>query len=161
MTRSPTPQIQSSLSEEPIPAGDVSYYCERLRNRVFEDVMRAFAQEAAAGRITKAALARKLGKRPEQITRWFSGPSNWTLDTIGTLLLALDAELESKVVFLRDRLPVNYAHPLVESLVGEHTIESKRRRPSFYVIEAPSKKPRTGASESKSRVKLSIHPESA
>ncbi len=146
MTTSRTPQTPSSSNEEPISAGNIAYYCERLRNRVFEDVVEAFAQEAEAGRITKASLARKLGKGPEQITRWFSGPSNWTLDTIGTLLLALDAELETNVVFLRDRSPVNYAHPLVEHLIGAGRRAQKREAAPHIQIDTRAKAPGSDAS---------------
>ena len=153
MTTSRTPQTPSSSNEEPISAGDIAYYCERLRNRVFEDVVEAFAEEAAAGRITKAALARKLGKGPEQITRWFSGPSNWTLDTIGTLLLALEAELETNVVFLRDRPAVNYAHPLVEDLIGAAVRAKKREAAPHYPIGA---RPKEAGSDAGTTAKMLV-----
>jgi len=42
----------------------------------------------------KAKLARRLDKRPEQITRWLSEPGNLTFDTLSDLLLGLSgAEL--------------------------------------------------------------------
>lgn len=40
-------------------------------------------------RITRAALARKLGRDPSQITRWLSSPGNWTLQTLGLLMGAM------------------------------------------------------------------------
>ncbi|MBM3518751.1 MAG: hypothetical protein FJX56_12970, partial [Alphaproteobacteria bacterium] len=83
---------------ERLSRADLAYYEQHLRNEIFSKVLRAFAQEAEAGRITKAYLAHCLGKDPAQITRWLSGPSNWTLNTVSNLLTAMDARLSAEVV---------------------------------------------------------------
>jgi hypothetical protein len=49
-------------------------------------VMREFKK---AG-ISRATLARRLGKRPEQVSRLLGGPGNWTLDTVSDLLFAIN-----------------------------------------------------------------------
>jgi transcriptional regulator with XRE-family HTH domain len=41
---------------------------------------------------SKADLAKMLGKKPEQITRWLAGPGNITLDTLSDLIFALKGE---------------------------------------------------------------------
>jgi len=43
----------------------------------------------AESELTKADLARMLGKEPSQITRWLSGSGNLTLDTLSDLLFAV------------------------------------------------------------------------
>ena len=141
MPTSQTPQTQHSLNEGQIPVAEIAYYNQRLRNHIFGQVLKAFAEEAEAGRINKAELARKLGKEPPQITRWFSGPSNWTLDTISSLLVGIGAELDTAVVFLRDRAQPNYAHPLVEQLAGQTLLETTPHSPARISLDDLPKRP--------------------
>lgn len=42
--------------------------------------------------MNRADLARKIGRKPEQITRWLGAPGNWTSDTVSDLLLGLGCE---------------------------------------------------------------------
>ena len=135
MTTSQMPQTQASSNDAVISVGQLAYYNQRLRNRIFEDVLKAFIQEAKAGRITKARLAKRLGKKPAQITRWLSGPSNWTLDTISALLLGIGAELDSEVAFLRDRTRPNYAHPFIEQFEGRAEIGSAPPPPALVSFD--------------------------
>ena len=105
--------------------GRLAYYNQRLRNRVFAEVLRAIDNEIAAGRITRANIARRLGKNPSQVSRWLSGPGNWTLDTVSDLLTAIESELDTRVVFYRDRSRPNYQHPMA----------STRDRDSVQILE--------------------------
>jgi hypothetical protein len=89
MTTSHRTLTTTTPTGDVLSAGDLAYFRERQSNRVYEAVFKAFV---GAG-ITKADLARKLKKKPEQITRWLSGPGNWTLDTVSDLLLALGSEM--------------------------------------------------------------------
>ena len=73
--------------------GTLSYFRERLRNRLHQLVLREFMRRENAGELTRADLARRLSKRPEQITRWLGAPGNWTLDTVSDLLLGMGMEL--------------------------------------------------------------------
>ena len=97
---------------------DVSYYRQRQKNRVFTELVQFFAQEAERRGITKKDLAAALGKDPAQITRWLSAPANFELDTLSDLLLALDAEMDHKIVRFEDRPKPNYAHPLIANHTG-------------------------------------------
>src|SRR5579859_1071833 len=82
---------------------DVSYYRQRQKNRVFTELVQFFAQEAERRGITKKDLAAALGKDPAQITRLLSAPANLELDTLSDFLLALDAEMDHKIVRFKDR----------------------------------------------------------
>lgn len=64
------------------------YFQERLRGRLYDLVMKEFEKYREGGR-TRAQLAARLGKRPEQITRWLSEPGNLTIDTLSDLLLGI------------------------------------------------------------------------
>jgi transcriptional regulator with XRE-family HTH domain len=82
---------------------DIAYYRQRQKNRVFTALTAFFAEEAERGRITKKELARKLGKDPAQITRWLSAPSNFELDTLSDILLAMGAEMDHEIIRFGDR----------------------------------------------------------
>ncbi len=56
-----------------------------------------FLAEGQGSGLTRSKLAKRLGKRPEQITRWLAAPGNLTLDTISDLLLTMNAEIDPKV----------------------------------------------------------------
>lgn len=78
------------LTGEPIPAGQRAYFQERLKGRIFSFIVGAFLkQQRENPEITKAAIARRLERRPEQINRWLAGPSNMTVETISDLILAV------------------------------------------------------------------------
>ncbi len=78
------------VSGEPIPDGQLAYFRERLKTRIFSFIVKGFLdQQKACPQITQASIARRLHRRPEQINRWLSGPANMTLDTVSDLVLAV------------------------------------------------------------------------
>lgn len=69
--------------------------------------------------LTKREIAFRLGKEPSQITRWLSGPSNWTLDTFSDLLIAMGAELDHSVSMINEKAASTVRHPLMQTHVCE------------------------------------------
>ena len=116
MPTSQTQKTPASSTNQPISTREITYYNRRLQNAVFNEIVRAFVEEVKAGRLSRATLAKRIGKEPAQITRWLSGPANLTLNTISIILLGMNAEMDAKVVFSRDISVPNYAHPLVDAL---------------------------------------------
>lgn len=95
---------------------DIHYYRERHRNRVFSAVIERFAKLVETTGLTKREIAVRLKKDPAQITRWLSGPSNWTLDTGSDLLLAMGAELDQAVAEINEKTKEQReVHPLAQS----------------------------------------------
>jgi plasmid maintenance system antidote protein VapI len=60
----------------------------RNKNKAHSQCLELFEKSG----LTKADLAKMLGKKPEQITRWLAGPGNITLDTLSDLVFALSGE---------------------------------------------------------------------
>ncbi len=118
MSTSQMQKTSASFTNQPISSREIAYNSRRLQNDIFNEIIKAFVEEVKAGRISRATLAKRIGKEPPQITRWLSGPANLTLNTISTILLGMGAELDAKVVFSRDISMPNYAHPLVDSLAS-------------------------------------------
>jgi len=94
--------MKITSSKQKISSKEIYYFRQRLKNKIFQSILAYFADVAKEGKLTKKDMANLLGKDPAQITRWFSGPNNWTLDTISDLLLAMDAELKHDIVSLHD-----------------------------------------------------------
>jgi hypothetical protein len=121
--------MENTSKLDPMKTRDRAYYRQRQKNRVFTELVRFFADEAERRQITKKDLAEALAKDPAQITRWLSAPSNFELDTLSDILLALGAEMDHRIVRFSDRANANYAHPLVVAQ-PKMTVEISRPKPS-------------------------------
>lgn len=84
--------MENTLNNKAMRSEDLYFYRQRYKNHVFQTVMALFVKRAKSEGLTKKQLAARLKKDPAQITRWFSGPGNMTLDKVSDLLLAMDAE---------------------------------------------------------------------
>lgn len=84
--------LQEIVSGEPIPKGKLAYFRGRLKYRLYNLVIEKFADMEKSQGLTKAELARRIGCKPEQITRRLGAPGNWTLDTVSDLLLGIAGE---------------------------------------------------------------------
>jgi hypothetical protein len=81
---------QLPLTGETIPTGRRAYFQERLKGRVYSWLIGEFQrQKNLRSDLSQRDIARRLDKRPEQINRWFSGPSNLTLETLSDLVLGI------------------------------------------------------------------------
>ena len=91
-----TPSRKSFLSHlvdgGVIPPGKLAYFRRRLRNRLHRAVLSEFSRLAATEQLTKKVLAQRIGKKPEQITRWLTASGNWTIDTLSDLLIGMGTE---------------------------------------------------------------------
>lgn len=103
MTTSQTSKFLTEiLSEETIPIGKLAYFRARLTNEIHAVVLEQFARLRGEGKINKKKLAERIGRSPEQITRWLSGPGNWTIETLSDLLLGMKCEARVSVSSLTD-----------------------------------------------------------
>ena len=92
--------MKSTFGEARLSMADVYFFRQRLKNKIFQSALAYFVDVAKERNLTKKDIAKLLDKDPAQITRWFSGPNNWTLDTISDLLLAMGAEMTHEIVSL-------------------------------------------------------------
>jgi hypothetical protein len=96
----------------PIPPGKRAYFQTRLKNRLYNFVVTKFLEEERAGNLTRAELARRIGRKPEVITRILKSPGNWRLDTVSDLLLGIAGEeLDTSSSSLLNRPTRNFALP--------------------------------------------------
>ena len=67
------------------PSVTLAYFRQRQRNRLFDLVHAEFRKSG----LTQAELARRMGRRPEVVSRMLGAPGNWRLDTVSDLLFAI------------------------------------------------------------------------
>ena len=103
-------EIRAGHDGPAIPESKRIYFQRRLRDRCFDFIIGRFLREQANG-LTKAKLARRIGKPPEVVNRWLAAPGNLTLDSISDLLLGICAEEpEMDGCSVLNRQPTNYFH---------------------------------------------------
>ena len=109
MRTSTTSMLSEIASGAPVPQEKLAYFQERTRNRIYTYVLKKFLEEERSGRLTRAELARRIGRKPEVITRLLGAPGNWTIGTISDLLIGIAAEeLEPASSSLMNRPRRNY-----------------------------------------------------
>jgi hypothetical protein len=134
-------QFLSEVTEgKKIPAGTLAYFRQRLQNRVHNLLLNEFLRLSDQGKITKAELARRVGRpNPSQITRWLSSSSNCSLDTISDLLLAMGVEPELGVREVERSVTRNYDGPdFLLDAERDATIKKMTERPPTPVPKAPT-----------------------
>jgi hypothetical protein len=118
VTTSPKMLLTDAIySDKPLTPFQTEYFGARYRNRLHSEVLRLFTLENKRRGLTRADLAKRLGKRPEQVTRWLSAPGNWTLDTVSNLMLAMGYEPEVGSRCLADIQPQNRYHDLASPTI--------------------------------------------
>lgn len=113
MSTSAKKQFLSEIlsDNDPIPPGKLAFFRERFRDHLYDLVLSEFLKREAGG-LTKAAIAKRIGRKPEQITRWLGAPGNWTIETVSDLMLAISkAEPLVNLKPLANRPPANKAEP--------------------------------------------------
>jgi hypothetical protein len=104
-TSQPNAFLSEILSGQPIPAGKLAYFRGRLSHRIHELVLDEFARLEEEGKITRAGLARRINRKPEQITRWLGMAGNLETDTVSDLLLGMGCELGVSLINLTAAAP--------------------------------------------------------
>jgi hypothetical protein len=114
MTISQTMSLKSVISGEDVqlaPA-QLAYFNARAEAQAHSILLRLFVDLSRDGKVTKASLARRLGKSPEQITRWLGAPGNFTLKSFSSLLACMGYEPTFGARPLNSLPRANFHHPL-------------------------------------------------
>lgn len=112
-TTSPAmPSCPGTNVDAPIAEHEKAYFRERLRNRLYDLVVREYRRRRENEGLSQVEIAHRLSRSPVQISRWLGAPGNWTLDTVSDLLLAIaHAELQTGVRNIEEPLRRNSSFP--------------------------------------------------
>lgn len=90
MTTLPAPSILAEPQDDGRISGrTLAYVSEAAREQLYDLVV----QNCIETGVTKATLAKRLGKDPGQISRLLGAPGNWTIDTFAELLFAINGSM--------------------------------------------------------------------
>jgi hypothetical protein len=85
-----------------------AYMTARAKRRAYNLVIREFKKSG----ISKAELARRLGKGADRVSKMLAGPGNWTIATVAELLFAIcGAEPKWDLDFPLDKAKRNNTRP--------------------------------------------------
>jgi hypothetical protein len=94
MTTSPktyTP-INPDLAGRNFSERELVYLEQRALNNFYDFVLLKFLEEQKNSDLTKAELARRIKRGPDQVNRWLASPSNWTIGTVQRLLAGISGD---------------------------------------------------------------------
>lgn len=92
ITSRETALLSEIESTKTVPPVVLSYFQARLKNRLHDFIISKFFEMEKTRGLTRADLARRIGRKPEVITRLLGAPGNWTLDTVSDLLIGIASE---------------------------------------------------------------------
>jgi transcriptional regulator with XRE-family HTH domain len=79
-------------SGEPIPEANLAYLEQRALNHFYDYVIGRFLERSQANGLTKAKLAKRIGRGQDQVNRLLASPGNWTIGTVARLLAGIAGE---------------------------------------------------------------------
>jgi len=103
----------TSLEDAQLGADILGYFDAASRDEAHDLILSLFTMLSKDRGITRAFLARRTGKSPEQITRLLSAPGNWTLETFTHLALAMGYKPKHALERIADMRQSNEHHPPV------------------------------------------------
>lgn len=90
MTILPAPSILAEpIGNERLSPRTLAYVAESAREQLYDLVV----QKCIETGVSKATLAKRLGRDPAQISRLLGAPGNWTIDTFAELLFAINGSM--------------------------------------------------------------------
>lgn len=85
MSTSQTTRLSKPIEGERVAPETFGYLRARAKRKAYDLVMTEFAKSG----ISKAELARRLGKGADRVSRMLGGPGNWTIATMSDLMFAI------------------------------------------------------------------------
>lgn len=112
VTISATSLTRILSEDEKIPTFWLGYFRDSLRASFHAQLLERYRLLQREG-LSKATIARKLGKRPEQLTRWLSAPGNLEVDTLSDLALAMGCAIDVQLEKIEAKPKRNDVHIIV------------------------------------------------
>jgi len=114
-------------SGEPIPESKLAYFEQRAIDSFYNYVLTRFFEERERSHLTKAKLAERIGRGPDQINRWLASPTNWTIGTVARLLVGIAGE--EPVLSSENYLERTPSNEYWESVLGDEEDVPQMRSP--------------------------------
>lgn len=100
--------LSEPTGDERVDPATLAYFQVRNRGRLYDLVLHEFEKSG----ISQATLARRLGKRPELVSRFLASPGNWENDSVSDYLFAISGgEPAYSTAHPLREAPRNYTQP--------------------------------------------------
>ncbi len=140
MTTSQTFTLSEPKGTDKVPVGTFAYFRARLKQRVYNLVIREFKKSG----LSQADLARRLGMPAPQLNRILRGPGNLTLDSVSDVLFAINGGEPglSTEYPLSARHETEHQHSNVQPIRQVNTIKpGQKDAPDIFDILLGQKEP--------------------
>jgi hypothetical protein len=108
MRISQTTSLSKPTGDDEVPFDTYSYFRARAKRFAYDIVIKEFKKSG----ISKATLARRLGKGADRVSKMLAGPGNWTIDTLAELLFAISGGVPTFAVSYPLERPIrNFRRP--------------------------------------------------
>jgi transcriptional regulator with XRE-family HTH domain len=87
-----------SISKKDDPKFVMAYDRALFRSAILSLFWAVISDRKKRGGFTFQSFAKKIGSTKHEVSRWFSGDPNWTLNTIASIANALDLDLRIEAV---------------------------------------------------------------
>lgn len=94
------------MTDKPISKARRTYARTEARLTIIGAVTKLYEELAASGKVNQSRIAERLGVSRSRISRLLSGPGNWTIDTVGDLLAAMDGKITDVRVRPTDEITI-------------------------------------------------------
>ena len=133
--------ILSEIQETPIPTSVLTYFRDRLKDRLHALILGAFLKQSEENKLTQKELAERIGRDKAQINRWLSTASNWTLDTISDLMVGMRIDLDDPSFTTFVELARQLAVPSEAAISTPVETDVSRVRALFRTTPLPEDEP--------------------
>lgn len=93
-----------SMSKKNDPKFQMAYSRAMLRSSFVSLFWGIISERKKEGGFTFQEFAKKVGSTKHEVSRWFNGDPNWTLNTVASIAHALDVELRIEAVDRSNRV---------------------------------------------------------
>lgn len=134
-------QLDQALSESEINKFWLGYFQESFREELHAQLLEMFEFWKSSKGVSRADLARKIGRRPEQVTRWLSAPANLEADTVSDMALGMGFLPRVRFEPVSDVFSAgkpNFRHP-VSDFVNTERVATANTAQTVRITVVPTK----------------------
>jgi transcriptional regulator with XRE-family HTH domain len=130
-----------STSKKTDPKFEMAYTRAMLRSAFVSLFWGIISERKKLGGFTFQDLAKKIGSTKHEVSRWFNGDPNWTLNTIASIANALEVELKIEAVDRSKRIYKPSGIQAIPYSTPSNNTKSENQQQPFKVTRAANASP--------------------
>ncbi|MDR3420464.1 MAG: hypothetical protein P4L80_04355 [Xanthobacteraceae bacterium] len=145
--------LSKPQGDEEVPIDTFAYFRARAKRFAYELAIKEFQKSG----VTKATLGRRLGKKPDRVSKMLAGPGNWTIETLADLIFATSGGVPTfGVAHPLDRPIRNFKQP---QWLTDIAVQAQTAAPAAATIQTVNQAYKvSGTKQTNNEVKLDYAP---